>query len=231
MNRLAVEIYKSICNGDYKEGEVLPTSEVLAEKYSAAVEDVTNGIGDLVYEGVLQRNPKNITEVKVRVPYLWGLVEGNHSFTNEAKKRGQKPGNRIVTFETRPAWPQVMKRLQLEDGDEVTVMERLLFADDRTVGLEFSYMPAKLYPGVTREMYEGGTSTFKVMQEKFGHVSARGVDELAIATLEEREAELLGLEVGVPVLIRFRVTLNPEGVPIKGSRAIYLFNPGYELDI
>ena len=215
MNALAVKMYDAIRKGEYKENEVMPDVAALVAKFGGDEKTVREGIGDLVYEGALERVPGHGEQVRVRKPYLWGLVTGNHSFTGEAKKRGQKPGNRILTFEKR---------------EEVNVMERLLFADDKVVGLEFSYMPSKFYPGVEREMFEGGKSTFAVM-EKFGHVSAKGVDELAVATLEPREAELFGMDAGVPVLIRFRVTLNPEGVPIKGSRAIYLFNPGYTLDI
>lgn len=230
MNDLAVKIYDVIRAGEYKAGEILPADAALSERFGSDEQAVKNGIGDLVYEGALERVPGNAEQVRVRAPYLWDLVTGNHSFTGEAKKRGQKPGNRILTFEKRPAWPQVAKRLQLGEGDEVNVLERLLLADDKVVGLEFSYMPSKFYAGVEREMFEGGKSTFAVM-EKFGHISAKAVDELAVATLEPREAELLGMDAGVPVLIRFRVTLNPEGVPIKGSRAIYLFNPGYSLDI
>ncbi|MEA5050469.1 MAG: GntR family transcriptional regulator [Oscillospiraceae bacterium] len=230
MNRIAVKMYDSIRKGEYKENDLFPDVAALVKKYGGSEDDVRAGIGDLIYEGALERVPGHADQVRVRKQSLWGLVTGNHSFTGEAKKRGQKPGNKILTFEKRPAWPQVAKRLQLEEGDEVNVMERLLFADDHVVGLEFSYMPTKFYPGVTREMFEGGKSTFAVM-EKFGHISAKAVDELAVATLEPREAALFGMDAGVPVLIRFRVTLNPEGVPIKGSRAIYLFSPGYTLDI
>ncbi|MCQ4863961.1 GntR family transcriptional regulator [Pseudoflavonifractor phocaeensis] len=230
MNTFAVKMYDAILNGEFKTGEPLPDIHSLAGRFEGDEQNIAEGIGDLVYEGALERVPGRSDQVRVRAPYLWDLVTGNHSFTGEAKRRGQKPGNRILTFEKRPAWPQVAKRLQLELGDEVNVMERLLLADGQVVGLEFSYMPSKFYPGVEREMFEGGKSTFAVM-EKFGHISAKGVDELAVATLEPREAALFGMEPGVPVLIRFRVTLNPEGVPIKGSRAIYLFNPGYSLDI
>ena len=214
MNTFAVKMYDAILNGEFKTGEPLPDIHSLAGRFEGDEQNIAEGIGDLVYEGALERVPGRSDQVRVRAPYLWDLVTGNHSFTGEAKRRGQKPG----------------KRLQLELGDEVNVMERLLLADGQVVGLEFSYMPSKFYPGVEREMFEGGKSTFAVM-EKFGHISAKGVDELAVATLEPREAALFGMEPGVPVLIRFRVTLNPEGVPIKGSRAIYLFNPGYSLDI
>lgn len=231
MNKFAVNLYSAICKKDFAEGEILPSVETLAEKYNSNGEQVRNGLGDLIYEGALERNPENKNDIRVRKSYPWDLVTGNHSFTNEAKKRGQKPGNRVLTFERRAGWPQVINRLQLQDHDEVFVLERLLLADDEKVGLEFSYMPAKHYEGVTREMFEGGGSTFKVMQEKFGLIPDKGVDEISIATLEPREANLLERDPGVPVLIRFRVTLSPDGIPIKGSRAIYLFNPGYELSL
>ncbi|MDR3552593.1 MAG: GntR family transcriptional regulator [Clostridia bacterium] len=230
MNTLAVKIDAAIRANRFSRGEILPAQEALLKEFGGTAEELKCATGDLVYEGVLERIPTDTEKVRVKVPYLWDIVTGNHSFTNEAKKRGQKPGNRILTFETRRAWPQVMKRLQLEAGEDVLVMERLLFAGERTVGLEFSYMPAKFFQGMTREMFEGGQSTFKVMAEK-GLIPDKAVDEVSVATLEEREAALLGLDAGVPVLIRFRVTLSPEGIPIKGSRAIYLFKPGYELKI
>ncbi|MDR3164196.1 MAG: GntR family transcriptional regulator [Synergistaceae bacterium] len=230
MNDTAIKICADIRKGMYKTGETLPNVDDIAEKYGTDKKLTREGIGDLVYEGVVERVPGKRSRVRVRAPYLWDLVTGSHSFTGEAKKRGQKPDNRILTFEKRPAWPQVARRLNLEEGDEVNVMERLLLADDKPVGLEYSYMPSKFYAGVTREMFEGGKSTFAVM-ETFGHVSATAIDELSAATLETREANILGLGVGIPVLIRFRVTLNPDGTPIKGSRAIYLFNPGYSVAI
>jgi len=230
MNQAAVKIYDAIQKNRFKVNEVLPSYEDLARELGETEEQVEYGVGDLVYEGVLERVPGSRDKVRVRACYLWDVVRGNHSFTGEAKKRGQKPGNRILTFERRKVWPQIMQRLQLNEDEEVLVMERLLLADEKPVGLEFSYMPAKYYEGATREMFEGGHSTFAVMEER-GLIPDTAVDELSVATLEEREARLLGLDPGVPVMIRFRVTLSPNGVPIKGSRAIYLFRPGYQLKI
>jgi GntR family transcriptional regulator len=229
MNEIAVKIDAAIRKDRFNVDEILPSCEELAIEFGGTVEQVKYGIGDLVYEGVLERVPSS-NKVRVRAGYLWDIVRGNHSFTGEAKKRGQRPGNRILTFEKRTAWPQIIQRLQLNEGEEVLVMERLLLADEKPVGLEFSYMPAKYYEGITREMFEGGHSTFGVMEER-GLIPDTAVDEIAVATLEEREAELLGMDCGVPVLIRFRVTLSPKGLPIKGSRAIYLFKPGYQLKI
>jgi Transcriptional regulators len=228
MNTQAVRLYEQIREGAYQDGEVIPDVETLAREFAEALR---NGIGDLIYEGVLERDLKNPENVRVRKPDLWDVVGGNHSFTTEAKKRGQKPGNKIVGFQKRPVWPQVKKRLELSDGEEVYVMERIIYADKTPVGLEFSYLPAKLYEGLTKELFEGGKSSFKIMEEKYGYKAARATDELRAAALEEREAEILGLEPGLPVLIRFRVARTADGLPIKGSRAIYLFNPQYELPV
>lgn len=234
MNTVAHAIHDQIKSQRYKPGQALPGVDELSREFRSDTATVDRAIGDLIYEGSLERDPSNRSIVRVPTHTLWGTITGNHSFTKEAKKRNMVPGVKILTFCVQPAWPAIQERLQLDPGEEVIIMERLRTADGRPLALEFSYMPAKYYPGVTQEMFESGgeeQSSFKVMQEKFGLVPAKAVDEVTVSALEKREAELLLMDEGIPVLIRFRVTLSDRGVPIKGSRAIYLFKAGYELDI
>jgi len=102
------------------------------------------------------------------------------------------------------------------------------------VAIEISYFPAKFYPGITPDLFteEGsGQSSFAVMEQKFGLVSDRAVDEVTVVCLEKREADLLSLEPGTPVLQRFRVTLSDQGLPIKASRAVWKFRAGYQMSL
>jgi DNA-binding GntR family transcriptional regulator len=69
------------------------------------------------------------------------------------------------------------------------------------------------------------------MQKKFGYKSVRATDELTVVPLEVREAEMLGLEPGTPVLLRFRITYSDQDVPIKSSRAVWKFKAGYEMGL
>jgi GntR family transcriptional regulator len=234
VNEFAQKIQQAIESGKYRPGDELPSLEQLCAQYGATEETVQNGLSDLIYEGFLERPCSNRATVRVTKHTLWGTITGNHSFTREAKKRGMEPGVKILRLETVPAWPVVRERLQLQPGDEVTIMERLRLADGKPVALEYSYYPTKLYPGMTAEMFAGGgeeQSSFKVMQEKFGLVPHRAVDEVTTVAIEAREAELLEMDEGTPVLLRFRLTLSEQGVPIKGSRAIYKFKAGYEVGI
>jgi GntR family transcriptional regulator len=234
MNEIAQRIQQQIESGAYQPGDRLPPVVDLQEQFGASSEDVSQALSDLIYEGFLERTRPDGEGVRVPRHKLWGTITGNHSFTKEAKKRNMEPGVKILRFEVVPGWPVVRARLQLDADDQVIIMERLRLADGEPLALEYSYYPAKYYPGMTREMFEGGgeeQSSFKVMQEQFGLVSAKAVDEVTTVAIEKREADLLNMEPGTPVLLRFRVTLSDKGVPIKGSRAIYKFKAGYELSI
>jgi GntR family transcriptional regulator len=233
MNRLFSEIQKRIESGEFQPGEPLPSVSELQQQFKASEDEVRQAISELIYEGVLERGrPEPSDQVRVPDYELWGTLTGIHSITREARKRGMEPGVEILSFETVPVWPSVAERFQLDPDDQVVVMERLRSADGEPVAIEVSYYPAKYYPGITKEMFTSGgsgQSSFKVMEEKFGLKSAKAADEVTVVALEKREAELLGLEEGTPVLLRFRVTYSDKGIPIKASRAVWKFKAGYEM--
>jgi len=235
MNRLFQEIARKIEDGTFKPGEPLPSPADLAKMFGATEAEVQVALSELIYEGLLERvRPKPTGEVRVPPYRLWGTLGGIHSITQEARKRGQKPGTKVLFFDFVPAWPTLAARMQMGVGEEVIVMERLRTADGEPVAIETSYLPAKLMPGVTKEMFEqsgSAQSSFEVMQKQYGLVPHRATDELTVVAVEKREAELLGLEEGTPVLLRFRITYSPEGVPIKSSRALWKFRAGYQMDL
>lgn len=235
MNRIFFELLKQIEAGAYPPGRPLPPVDELQQEFGAGEEEVRQAISELIYEGLLERS-RPVPPKQVQVPdyQLWGTLTGIHSLTREARRRGMEPGVEITHFELSKAWPSVAKRLELAPDDEVVVMERLRTANGEPVAIEVSYYPAKLYPGISQDMFTAGgsgQSSFEVMQKKFGYKSARAVDELTVVALEAREAKMLGLAPGTPVLLRFRVTYSDKDVPIKSSRAVWKFKAGYQMDL
>src|SRR3990170_8055431 len=116
-----------------------------------------------------------------------------------------------------PSWSRVQRLLKLEEGDEVVIMERLRSANGDPVAIEVSYYPAKLYPGISKDMFTGsgtGQSSFEVMEKQFGYKSVRAEDEVGVVALEAREAELLHVARGTPVLLRYRATYSDKDIPI-----------------
>ncbi len=233
MNRLFQQIQQRIESGEFKPGELLPSVSELQEMFNASEDELRRATSELIYEGFLERVRLEPSD-QVRVPgyKLWGTLGGIHSVTQEARKRKQEPGTKVLSFDIVLVWSSVGKRLQLGSDEEVVVMERLRTADGKPVAIETSYYPARYYPGITKEMFEGkgaGQSSFEVMEKKFGLKSEKAEDELTVAAVEKREAELLGLEEGTPVLLRFRITYSDREIPIKCSRAIWKFKAGYQM--
>jgi GntR family transcriptional regulator len=235
MNRLFQQILEEMESGKFGPGQSLPPAKELGKAYGASEEEVGEALSELIYEGYLERvRPEPTQEVRVPGFELWGTLGGIHSITQDARKKGQEPGTEVQRFDILPVWPSVGARLALEPGDEVIVMERLRTADGEPIAIETSYLPAKLMPGVSKEMFEkggAGQSSFSVMQKKYGLKPHTATDELTVTALEEREARLLGMAPGTPILLRFRITYSEEGMPIKCSRALWKLKAGYGMSL
>ncbi|NMC46138.1 MAG: GntR family transcriptional regulator [Chloroflexi bacterium] len=235
MNKVFFEIEKWLSSQKLADGVNLPDVKELAAKFQVNEHEIESALSELVYEGYVERDHCQKERVyRTPVYPFWGTLTGTHSITKEAKKRKQNPGVEILNWELVDAWPSIQERLKLDEGDKVQIMERMRTADGFPVAIETSYFPAKLYPGITKDMFTetgSGQSSFKVMEEKFGLVSERATDEVTLACLEEREAKFLQVPVGTPVLLRFRITWDPDDVPIKASRAVWKFHAGYEMSL
>jgi GntR family transcriptional regulator len=235
MNKYFLELEKLINSGEFKAGKPLPSAAELAKRLKASEAEVQDAISELIYEGELERaRPKPLADVQVPEHKPWGTLGGSHSITKESKKRGENPGVEIIAWELVDSWPSIQKRMVLEPEDKVQIMERLRSSNGLPIAIEISYFPAKFYPGITPDLFteEGsGQSSFAVMEQKFGLKSDKAFDEVTVVCLEKREADYLQVPAGTPVLQRFRVTLSDKGVPIKSSRAVWLFHAAYQMAV
>ncbi len=235
MNQYFFEIEKLIQSGTYQAGDPLPSVAELAKRFGASEAEISDALTELIYEGELERErPQPLPTIRVPKYKLWGTLGGSHSITKEAKKRGEEPGVQIINWQLVSAWTSIRERLALEEGDQVQIMERLRTVNGVPVAIETSYFPAKYYPGITPDLFteEGsGQSSFAVMEQKFGLKSDKAFDEVTVVCLEKREADYLQVEPGMPVLERFRVTVSDRGIPIKASRALWLFRAAYQMSV
>jgi GntR family transcriptional regulator len=235
VNAFFLDLEKAITGGEFKPGEAMPDASALAERFGATEDQIHDALSELIYEGVLERRlPPPSQDIVVPSREPWGILGGNHSITKEAKKRGEEPGVEIIGWELVRSWPSICERMDLGPDEYVQTMERLRTSNGVPVGIEVSYFPAKFYPGITPDLFTShgsGQSSFAVMEQKFGLVSDRARDIVTVVCLEKREADYLKVPAGTPVLERFRTTLSDKGIPIKASRAVWLFQAAFEMGL
>jgi DNA-binding GntR family transcriptional regulator len=86
MNRVAQQLQADIEASSLDHGQLLPAPNELARRYKCTHEEIVAAIGDLIYEGVIERDPiQRATIRRVKSP-LWGTITGNHSLTKEAHR-------------------------------------------------------------------------------------------------------------------------------------------------
>lgn len=216
-----------------KQGEAVEWTTELLGELSPSQQEVELIATELVYRDVLKPQYQGTFQhFVVSGTSRFGVLGGILSLTKEALKRGMTPGVRVLSFDILPAWRYLAERLEIEVGEPVVIVDRLRLVDDEPVALETSYMPQKYVPGVSKEMFEGkgaDQSSFDLLEKKFDIRLTRAVDVVAAVPVGKREAELLGMEEGDPILLRERTTWDERGRLAKWSRAFFKARSQYEM--
>jgi len=220
-----------LSGGAEKRGAEATTA--LLEEYASTPQEAQLVASELVYRGVLKpQYAKAFQRYVVSEGARLGVLGGILSLTKEALKRGMTPGVKVLAFDIVPAWRYLAEKLEIEVGEPVVIVDRLRLVDGEPVALETSYMPQKFVPGVTKEMFEGkgaDQSSFDLLEKKFEIRLTRAVDVVAAVPVGKREADLLEMEEGEPILLRERTTWDEKGRLAKWSRAFFKARSQYEM--
>ena len=76
---------------------------------------------------------------------------------------GRKPGRLLVTWEDVDATPELAEALDVNTGDPVMHLERVLLADGQRIGLESTYLPKHRF-GQFTETFDPTTSLYAAIR-------------------------------------------------------------------
>jgi len=144
-------------------GTRIPSERELAAEWGVARMTARKAIETLTAEGWLDRRHGSGTYV-AHPPDA--RTRGLTSFTRAMRQRGLRPSTEVLDFRHSPADAATAERLQIAPGDDVVAFTRLRLADDEPVGVETTWMPGALVPGLTPAALEG--SLFETLTADFG---------------------------------------------------------------
>jgi GntR family transcriptional regulator, N-acetylglucosamine utilization regulator len=139
-------------------------------------------------------------------------------FTRAMRRRGYKPGAKVITFETRPVEAAVAKVLKLSVASPVYFVRRLRFINKKPVMLESLIMPVRRFPHLERHNL-AKRSIYEIMESEYGVRKARQSLEPTVATAYE--AGLLDIAVGAPLMLERRLGFDEHGQPVEYGRDLY----------
>ena len=198
-------------------GSLVPTERLLAAELQTSRTTVRQALIELVGEGRLVRRHGSgtyVAEPKVQ----WSLQMTG--FTEQAAANGFTASAKVLAAERVPARDEIAERLGLERGAACFRIERLRLADDTPMAVETAYLSAWRFPSLTRYVHDG-VSLYRLLAERYGVTPVLGDETIETAPASPREATLLGIDTGAPMLVLGRNSFSQDGKPIEFVRSWY----------
>lgn len=212
------ELIKStIEKGELHPGDLIPSEREYSEKFQISRMTVRQAISNLVNEGFLSRirgKGTFVAERKIEQP-----LQGLTSFTEDMKARGMVPSSQLISFSIVPASVQISTLLEIQDHGPVYEIKRIRHADEVPMALETTYISANLAKGLTEEV--AVQSLYEFIETKAKLKIDQATQVIESATADSKEAKLLKIKTGSPVLLIQRNSFLEDGTPFEVVKSIY----------
>ena len=198
----------------------LPPERELESLYNVSRTTVREALNHLTDQGYIYREHGRGTFVAR--PKMQHSLHILHSFTDDMKMRGFSAGQQILGVNR--VVPPTRARKQLELSSDVTKVlqiERLRFANDEPIGLHLAYLPLTTEQTITaQELTEFG-SLYALLETRFSLLPLEADETLEATIADKREAELIKIKVGSPLLLLERTTFSQHRRPLEFVKMLY----------
>lgn len=209
---IAAELRSAIDGGTYPVGGRLPSESELAAHYGVSRGTVRQAVAALTAEGRIgSRQGARRVVLGTRRSQSFGSLR---SFAQWARAVGRTPSGLVVEQYRAPATEEDRRRLHLQTGARVLHVLRLRGLDGEPVLLERAVYAPWIAPAV-EQLPPDCVSVVEALHRSEGVVFAYGEHEIDAVAAGTRDAELLGIRRGGPLLRIRRTTSTPAGRPIE----------------
>ncbi|MBU8814542.1 GntR family transcriptional regulator [Mycolicibacterium goodii] len=196
-------------------GDPVPAERELAVRFGVARETVRQALHELLVAGRIERRGRGT--VVARPKLVQPLSLG--SYTEGAQTVGRTPGRLLVTREIIDASAELATDLGIATGAPVLHLERVLLADDQSIGLESTYLAAARF-GHLEHDFDPTTSLYAAIRA-CGVEFSSATERIETALPTPREAALLECTTALPMFLLNRRSIDTAGTAIEVVRALY----------
>ncbi|HEX7084596.1 MAG TPA: GntR family transcriptional regulator [Gaiellaceae bacterium] len=215
------QVYRLIAgaieSGSLAPGEKVPSERILMQKLGVSRTTVRHGLEELARDGIIEAVPRR--GYFVALPTLAEPANRLMSFTELGADRGLAATARVLRSGVRGATIEEAEAFAVAPGAEIFELARLRMLDGVPVAVDQSRVPlarAPLLPTVdfSRE------SLFATL-DRAGAGAVRAAYTVASAAADAERAELLGIDVGAPLLIAWTTAFDAAGKLVELGETAY----------
>jgi GntR family transcriptional regulator len=219
-SQLANILRDRIAKGELPAREPIPSERQLEKDYSVSRTTIRQAIDLLVRQGFLYREHGRGTFVSPQK--LQKGISELTSFTEDMRRRGMEPGQKILGIEDIQPSESIRARLELSsDRQSVLRIERLRLGDGVPMGLQTSYYALPPGETITRHDLERIGSVYRILQERFHLIPTEADETLEVTVATAAEASILQVRRGSPLLLSERTTYSQYRRVIEFVKILY----------
>ncbi|MBB5936865.1 GntR family transcriptional regulator [Streptomyces zagrosensis] len=198
-------------------GTPVPPERTLAAEFDTSRTTVRQALQELVVEGRLERiQGKGTFVAKPKVSQALQLT----SYTEDMKAQGLEPASQLLDIGYVTADDRLAELLDITTGGRVLRIERLRLASGEPMAIETTHLSAKRFPALRRSLVKYA-SLYTALAEVYDVRLAEAEETIETSLATPREAGLLGTDVGLPMLMLSRHSLDDNGEPVEWVRSVY----------
>lgn len=210
--RIAGDIEAAIGRGDYPVGATLPSSLSLAERYGVHRHTVRQAFRYLAERGLVSVSRGRGTQVTApRFPYRLGR---RVSLRTNFGAAGIAASGAILSTAIVAGGSEPCAALGLPTGTPLWFAETVSSAGGMPVGTGVHWLEAVRFPDFDRRLAEAGASITAALKACGIEDYVRRSTRLSARLASEREAALLEIAPGAPVMISAAIDALPDLTPI-----------------
>jgi GntR family transcriptional regulator len=216
--RIKQAVIERIASGAWTPGAMIPSEVELCREFGVSRTTARKAVSDLAHEGrlvVVQGKGTFVATPKVEEHF----VQRAFGIHEDMQRRGITLTTQVLRQEVTEPSPEVARRLQLRPGEAVHCIVRLRFVDEEPILVSTTYVPYALCPNLATENLTEW-SLYAVLRDRYGLAIARGERRLEAVAADGREARLLDVALGSPLLLLDSVAYTAGGRPFEHSVAL-----------
>jgi GntR family transcriptional regulator len=141
------------------------------------------------------------------------------SYSDDLRQQGKSPSSIVLSVSREHASDNVAAHLKLEPGAIVHRVERLRGVSGEPLAHEVAWLPGPL-PRLRQELERRG-SLYQTMRDAYGMSLSRAEDTVETALAGPEDAQLLAVDVGLPMLLIHRTGYDQSGRPVEWTRSVF----------
>lgn len=214
-------ILDRIDTDDLSTGAILPSERELMEVHCVSRITVRKAIDELEKDGYLYKVQGKGTFVKGE-PKRQDLISLT-SCTQDVVRQGMVPTRKVLKNDVIAADSKRLRVLNLDAGENVFCLARILYADGEPLNFTTAYLPHKLFPGIENHDF-AATSLYTTIENEYATKITRAERTIEAVIAYDEICDYLGVDSGVPLVLFQCVTYGEsQGVeyPIETFKCYY----------